>query len=164
MSREEALGGSRPGGPVGERRARSVVDAPGEPVNSVVGPPEPRAPKLTAWVFGVALSAIAGVALAIRSAVVLWIHPTVSTARPLGLLPLGDPYYYHWQGRADRRWPRVHRAGQWTGVLGAKAIEPSAYHPPLYSLYLAGVSVFGGDERHRYRLAVRAALVRLPCS
>lgn len=62
----------------------------------------------------------------------------------------GDDYFYHWQANAladgmgfinPLTWKALHR------------IDPSAAHPPLYSMYLAVVSWFGGTTPLAHRLA-----------
>ena len=63
---------------------------------------------------------------------------------------LGDDYFYHWQANAlvdgmgfinPLSWKALHR------------LDPSAAHPPLYSLYLAVVSLLGGTSALAQRLA-----------
>ncbi len=62
----------------------------------------------------------------------------------------GDDYFYHWQANAladgmgfinPVSWKALHR------------IDPSAAHPPLYSMYLAVISWFGGTSALTHRLA-----------
>ena len=62
----------------------------------------------------------------------------------------GDDFYYHWQANAladglgfinPLTWKALHR------------LDPSAAHPPLYTLYLAAVSWFGGTSALTHRLA-----------
>jgi 4-amino-4-deoxy-L-arabinose transferase-like glycosyltransferase len=62
----------------------------------------------------------------------------------------GDDFFYHWQANAladgmgfinPLTWKALHR------------IDPSAAHPPLYPLYLAVISKFGGTTPLAHRLA-----------
>ena len=92
--------------------------------------------------FALGLTAMGVFALAVR---VTWV---LVARRNFPLL--GDDYFYHWQAKAlvdglgfinPLSWQALHR------------LDPSAAHPPLYSLYLAGVSLLGGTSALSQRLA-----------
>jgi 4-amino-4-deoxy-L-arabinose transferase-like glycosyltransferase len=92
--------------------------------------------------FGIALGIIVGGALVVRLVYVL-VH---LRHEPLG----GDSLYYSLQGHdlAHGRWfiePFRFRVNHVT--------EPSAYHPPLFSLYLGAVSRLGADSALAHRVA-----------
>jgi hypothetical protein len=92
--------------------------------------------------FGVALAVITVVALGVRVAWVL-------VARRNFALQ-GDDYFYHWQANALADGMGFINPLSWK-ALGR--IDPSAAHPPLYSLYLAGVSLLCGTSALAHRLA-----------
>ncbi len=86
--------------------------------------------------------AITALALAIR---VTWV---LAARRNFALH--GDDFFYHWQANAladgmgfinPVTWKALHR------------LDPSAAHPPLYSMYLAVISWFGGTSALTHRLA-----------
>ncbi len=96
--------------------------------------------RFTWWLAVVTAAALAG-----RIAYMLWYydgHPRIGTA--------GDAYYYHVQANflADGRWfvsPYIWRSfGRFV---------PSAYHPPLYSAYLAVWSLLGAGSRQWHMFA-----------
>ena len=62
----------------------------------------------------------------------------------------GDDYYYHWQANALADGLGFLNPFSWK-ALGR--IDPSAAHPPLYSMYLAVISWFGGTTPLAHRLA-----------
>ena len=62
----------------------------------------------------------------------------------------GDDFFYHWQANALADGMGFLNPLTWK-ALGR--IDPSAAHPPLYSLYLAVVSWFGGTTPLAHRLA-----------
>ena len=62
----------------------------------------------------------------------------------------GDDYYYHWQANALADGMGFLNPFSWK-ALGR--IDPSAAHPPLYSMYLAVISWFGGTTPLAHRLA-----------
>ncbi len=62
----------------------------------------------------------------------------------------GDDYFYHWQANALADGMGFVNPLSWR-ALGR--IDPSAAHPPLYSLYLAAVSLLGGTSALAHRLA-----------
>jgi 4-amino-4-deoxy-L-arabinose transferase-like glycosyltransferase len=62
----------------------------------------------------------------------------------------GDDYYYHWQANALADGLGFLNPFSWK-ALGR--IDPSAAHPPLYSMYLAVISWFGGTSPLAHRLA-----------
>jgi 4-amino-4-deoxy-L-arabinose transferase-like glycosyltransferase len=111
----------------------ATIDEPPAPVAA------PRRTPRTGYLW---LGAIGVLALVIR---VTW----VLVARRN--FPLhGDDYFYHWQANAladgmgfinPLTWKALHR------------LDPSAAHPPLYSMYLAVVSWFGGTSALTHRLA-----------
>jgi Dolichyl-phosphate-mannose-protein mannosyltransferase len=105
-------------------------------------PAEETAPPANPRRYLIGLVAIAGLALVIR---VTWV---LAARRNFALQ--GDDYFYHWQANAladgmgfinPLTWKALHR------------IDPSAAHPPLYSMYLAVVSWFGGVTPLAHRLA-----------
>jgi 4-amino-4-deoxy-L-arabinose transferase-like glycosyltransferase len=92
--------------------------------------------------FAIALGVVVAGALVVRLVYVL-VH---LRHEPLG----GDSLYYSLQGHdlAHGRWfiePYRFRLDHVT--------EPSAYHPPLFSLYLGGVSRLGADSVMAHRIA-----------
>ena len=92
--------------------------------------------------FAFGLAAIGLAALAIR---VTWV---LAARRDFALK--GDDFYYHWQANA------LADGFGFINPLTWKALgrfDPSAAHPPLYSLYLATVSWFGGTSALTHRLA-----------
>ncbi len=92
--------------------------------------------------FGAGLAVIVVFALALRIAWVL-------VARRNFALH-GDDYFYHWQANALADGMGFLNPFAWK-ALGR--IEPSAAHPPLYSLYLSVFSWFGFVTPLAHRLA-----------
>ena len=92
--------------------------------------------------FGIGLAVVTAVALGVR---VAWV---LIARRNFALH--GDDYFYHWQANALADGMGFINPLSWK-ALGR--IDPSAAHPPLYSLYLAGVSLLGGTSALAHRLA-----------
>ena len=92
--------------------------------------------------FGTTLVVVTLAALAVR---VAWV---LIARRDFALH--GDDYFYHWQANALADGMGFINPLSWK-ALGR--IDPSAAHPPLYALYLAGVSVLGGTSALAHRLA-----------
>lgn len=91
------------------------------------------------------LAAITLLALAGRVAYAVWYHdahPAIGTA--------GDPYYYHEQANLLVRGHLFVSPFQWREN---HVLVPSAYHPPLYTLYLALWSALGATSRLWHILA-----------
>jgi 4-amino-4-deoxy-L-arabinose transferase-like glycosyltransferase len=105
----------------------------------VTGNDAPARPRRT---FGVGLVTITLVAVAVR---ITWV---LVARRDFALH--GDDYFYHWQANALADGMGFINPISWK-ALGR--IDPSAAHPPLYSLYLAGVSLLGGTSALAHRLA-----------
>jgi hypothetical protein len=106
-----------------------------------VPPPTPdsRAPSRNQWS---GLAALGVFALAIRMTWVLVARRN---------FPLkGDDFFYHWQANALADGMGFINPLTWK-ALGR--LDPSAAHPPLYSLYLAVVSWLGGTTPLAHRLA-----------
>ena len=102
----------------------------------------PVAPPSSNRRFYMGLGIITAVALAWRVGYVI---------AEIGRLQLnGDAAYYHWQANdiAHGRWFIDPGQFQYFG-----RITPSAGHPPMYILYLAGVSKFIGTSQTTHRLA-----------
>ena len=108
-------------------------------VDTDAATPDPKRASRAQWWW---LFAIGGFALVLR---VVW----VLVARRNFALH-GDDFFYHWQANAladgmgfinPLTWKALHR------------IDPSAAHPPLYPLYLAIISKFGGTTPLAHRLA-----------
>lgn len=90
------------------------------------------------------LGLVAAGGLAVR---VVWV---LSWARDQGLQ--GDQVFYHFQGRALAEGAGFVNPYAWNDT--AQQIEiPTAVHPPLYSVYLAAVSLVGGRSELTHRLA-----------
>ena len=94
-----------------------------------VAPPTPRRN------FAIGMAVIAVVALGIR---VAWV---LIARRDFALH--GDDFFYHWQANALADGLGFINPLTWK-ALGR--FDPSAAHPPLYTLYLAVVSWFGGTS------------------
>jgi hypothetical protein len=92
--------------------------------------------------FAVGLSVIVVLALALR---VAWV---LIARRDFALH--GDDYFYHWQANALADGLGFVNPFAWKG-LGR--LDPSAAHPPLYSLYLSAFSWFGLATPLAHRLA-----------
>jgi peptidoglycan/LPS O-acetylase OafA/YrhL len=93
----------------------------------------------SSWALGITLIAVGG--LAIRVAYVLW-----TPHLHLG----GDAAYYHYQANLLAN---GHGFAEPFTYLGTKRIVPSAYHPPLWTLYLSAFSVVGLKSWLTHRLA-----------
>jgi len=102
-------------------------------------PRDPRSATRAQWWW---LAAIGGFGLVLR---IVW----VLVARRNFALH-GDDFFYHWQANAladgmgfinPLTWKALHR------------IDPSGAHPPLYAMYLAVISKFGGTTPLAHRLA-----------
>jgi 4-amino-4-deoxy-L-arabinose transferase-like glycosyltransferase len=92
--------------------------------------------------FALALGGIGIAALVIR---VVWV---LVARRDFALK--GDDFYYHWQANALADGLGFINPLTWKAL---DRLDPSAAHPPLYSLYLAVVSSFGGTSALAHRLA-----------
>lgn len=92
--------------------------------------------------FALALTGVGLAALVIR---VTW----VLVARRNFVLK-GDDFYYHWQANALADGLGFVNPLTWKAL---DRLDPSAAHPPLYTLYLAAVSWFGGTSALTHRLA-----------
>jgi 4-amino-4-deoxy-L-arabinose transferase-like glycosyltransferase len=92
--------------------------------------------------FAIGLAAVGVFALAVR---VTWV---LVARRNFSLQ--GDDFYYHWQANALADGLGFINPLTWK-ALGR--LDPSAAHPPLYSLYLAVISRFGGTSALTQRLA-----------
>ena len=101
--------------------------------------PDPHAASRKHWLW---LAAIGVFALAVR---VTWV---LVARRDFALK--GDDFFYHWQANALADGMGFLNPLTWK-ALGR--IDPSGAHPPLYSLYLAVVSWFGGTSPLVHRLA-----------
>ena len=101
--------------------------------------PDPHAASRKHWLW---LAAIGVFALAVR---VTWV---LVARRDFALQ--GDDFFYHWQANALADGMGFLNPLTWK-ALGR--IDPSGAHPPLYSLYLAVVSWFGGTSPLVHRLA-----------
>ena len=101
--------------------------------------PDPRAATRNQWL---GLAALGVFALAVR---VTWV---LVTRRDFALK--GDDFFYHWQANALADGMGFLNPLTWK-ALGR--IDPSGAHPPLYSMYLAVVSWFGGTTPLVHRLA-----------
>lgn len=94
--------------------------------------------------FRVRLGLVAAGGLAVR---VAWV---LAWARNQELA--GDQVFYHYQGRALAEGAGFVNPYAWNDT--ARQIEiPTAVHPPLYSLYLGAVSLFGGRSELSHRMA-----------
>jgi 4-amino-4-deoxy-L-arabinose transferase-like glycosyltransferase len=115
-----------------------------------VGPPPERPLRAASRRFVIALGAIAVVALGVR----LWFVFAGYGHFRLG----GDAVYYHYQGWTigDGHWfvtpggwfEGLRATTRWHGHQG-----PTAYHPPLYGLYLGMISWLGGWSVTAHRVA-----------
>lgn len=101
-----------------------------------------RAPLKSLRTFTVGIVAIGAFALAVR---VAWV---LIARRDFALH--GDDYFYHWQANALADGMGFINPFAWK-ALGR--IDPSAAHPPLYSLYLAVYSWLGFTTPLAHRLA-----------
>ena len=101
--------------------------------------PDPRAATRNQWLW---LAALGVFALAVR---VTWV---LVARRDFALK--GDDFFYHWQANALADGMGFLNPLTWK-ALGR--IDPSGAHPPLYSMYLAVVSWFGGTTPLVHRLA-----------
>jgi 4-amino-4-deoxy-L-arabinose transferase-like glycosyltransferase len=104
--------------------------------DEVSAAPRSRRPEI------IGMIAITGLALAVRVTFVL-------VARRNFALQ-GDDFFYHWQANALADGMGFINPLTWK-ALGR--LDPSAAHPPLYSMYLAVVSWFGGTTPLVHRLA-----------
>lgn len=100
-------------------------------------PPPPRSRR-----FAVGMAVTATLAAVVR---VLWV---LLERRNFELH--GDDFFYHWQANALAEGKGFLNPYTWK-ALGR--LEPSAAHPPLYSLYLSVWSWFGFDTPLAHRLA-----------
>jgi 4-amino-4-deoxy-L-arabinose transferase-like glycosyltransferase len=100
---------------------------------------DPRAASRNQWLW---LAAIGVFALVLR---VAWV---LAERRDFALQ--GDDFFYHWQANALADGMGFINPLTWK-ALGR--LDPSGAHPPLYSLYLAVVSWFGGTTPLVHRLA-----------
>ncbi len=99
--------------------------------------------------YWIALGVVVLGGLSLRVLNVLVLRPTVNHPSASDYYINGDAFYYHWQGIA--------LGGGHFFVNPVKyafygAIEPSAAHPPLYSLYLGAWSALGLDGVTAHRL------------
>ncbi len=122
------------------RRRAAPRDAP---LTTTVEPPEQHTAKRTrrSFGFGLGLACIALAALVVRVSWVLFAR------RDFALR--GDDFFYHWQANALAEGKGFINPFTWK-ALGQ--LEPSAAHPPLYSLYLAVYSWLGFDTPLAHRL------------
>jgi hypothetical protein len=111
-------------------------------VTATASSPSEAAAVRTRRRFAVGLVAITVLALVVR---VTWV---LVARRDFALH--GDDYFYHWQANALADGMGFLNPLSWK-ALGR--IDASAAHPPLYSLYLAGVSLLGGTSALAHRLA-----------
>jgi 4-amino-4-deoxy-L-arabinose transferase-like glycosyltransferase len=105
-------------------------------------PHEPTAPLRADHTFVVGMAIATGLAAVVR---VVW----VLVARRNFRLH-GDDFFYHWQANALADGLGFLNPYTWKGL---DRLEPSAAHPPLYSLYLSVWSWLGFDTPLAHRLA-----------
>ncbi len=111
-------------------------------MTTTIEPTEQHEAKKTGRSFGLGLACIGLVALVVR---VSWV---MFARRNFALR--GDDFFYHWQANALAEGKGFINPFTWK-ALGT--LEPSAAHPPLYSLYLAVYSWLGFDTPLAHRLA-----------
>jgi len=103
-------------------------------------------PQSVPWAVWLAL--LAGVALVVRVANVLWWRPTVDGTAP-GQTLAGDAFFYHWQAKALAEGHGFVDPGSWRFL---DVLTPSAGHPPAYASYLGAWSLLGLDSITAHRL------------
>jgi len=111
-------------------------------LTATLTPPEEETPTLPRRTFGAGMAVVAVVALGVR---VSWV---LIARRNFALH--GDDFFYHWQANAIADGKGFLNPYTWK-ALGR--LEPSAAHPPLYSLYLAAYSWLGFTTPLAHRLA-----------